>query len=193
MTACGDDSKDKSTPDKKTASAKKAETAGKTAVQATKTSAKAKKTEKKEAKKDSKKPKAAGATVTVNAEGVAELTINAMDSMKYKEKLFTVKAGQKVKLTLKHLGKLPKNAMGHNIVILKAGTNISEFATAAGQAADNEYFPKDKADSVIAYSKLIGGGESATVEFVAPAPGTYTYICTYPGHWSVMQGKMVVE
>ena len=40
---------------------------------------------------------------------------------------------------------------------------------------------------------VIGGGESATVEFVAPEPGTYTYICSYSGHWYMMKGEMVVK
>ncbi|MFN5664281.1 MAG: plastocyanin/azurin family copper-binding protein [Bacteroidota bacterium] len=34
---------------------------------------------------------------------------------------------------------------------------------------------------------------TVTVEFTAPEPGTYTYICTYPGHWMAMQGTLIVE
>ena len=143
---------------------------------------------KKEAKKASDE-----AVVTVNADGVAEVTLEGTDAMQYTTKKFTVAAGQKVKLTLKHIGKLPKNAMGHNVVILKAGVEPGEFATAAQAAIDNDYFPKDKADQTIAHTALIGGGESTTIEFTAPAEGTYKYICTYPGHWSMMQGELIVS
>ena len=132
------------------------------------------------------------ATVTVNADGVAELTIEAKDSMQYNAKKFTVTAGQKVKLTLKHVGTMPKAAMGHNLVILKPGVEAAAFAAKAGTAFQEEYFPAASADQTIAHTKLIGGGESTSIEFVAPAEGSYTFICTYPGHWGAMRGEMIV-
>ena len=132
------------------------------------------------------------ATVTVNAEGVAELTIEAKDSMQYNAKKFTVTAGQKVKLTLKHVGVMPKAAMGHNLVILKPGVEAAAFAATAAAAFQEEYFPAASADQTIAHTKLIGGGESTSIEFVAPDAGSYTFICTYPGHWGAMRGEMIV-
>ena len=132
------------------------------------------------------------ATVTVTADGVAELTIEAKDSMQYNAKKFTVAAGQKVKLTLKHVGTMPKAAMGHNLVILKPGVEAGAFAAAAAATFKEEYFPAASADQTIAHTKLIGGGESTSIEFVAPAEGSYTFICTYPGHWGAMRGEMIV-
>ena len=145
---------------------------------------------KKEVKKEEPKKEIPN-PVVVNADGVAEVTIGATDSMQFTVKEFTVKAGQKVKLTLKHLGQLPKAAMGHNLVILKPGTTPVSFATAAIPAKD--YFPEDKADQTIAHTALIGGGETSTIEFTAPAAGTYEYICSYPNHWAMMLGKMIVK
>jgi len=151
-----------------------------------------------EAKADAEAPKEApagdpdAATVTVNADGVAELTIEAKDSMQYNAKKFTVTAGQKVKLTLKHVGVMPKAAMGHNLVILKPGVEAAAFAASAAAAFQEEYFPAASADQTIAHTKLIGGGESTSIEFVAPAEGSYTFICTYPGHWGAMRGEMIV-
>ena len=139
-----------------------------------------------------KEEKAAEATVTVSESGEASLTIEANDAMQFNSQKFTVTAGQKVKLTLKHTGTLPKEVMGHNIVILKPGVNTEEFVAAAQLARDNDYFPKDKADQVVAYSKLLGGGESVTIEFVAPEAGTYQYICSYSSHWYMMKGEMIV-
>ena len=40
---------------------------------------------------------------------------------------------------------------------------------------------------------MIGGGQSDTIEFDAPEPGTYDFICSFPGHYSVMKGKFIVE
>ena len=178
--ACGDSEKKAPPPQQKTAQAEK--------------KAEPKKEVKKEVKKEEKKEeKSSEAKVTVNAAGEAELTIEATDAMQYTTKKFTVTAGQKVKLTLKHIGKMPKDVMGHNVVILKAGVDVAAFAGAAQVAAKDGYIPKDKADQILAHTSLIGGGESATVEFVAPEPGTYTYICSYSGHWYMMKGEMVVK
>ena len=146
---------------------------------------------KEEPKKEEPKPTESASPVTVNADGVAEVVIGATDTMQYTVKEFTVKAGQKVKLTLKHTGKLPKAAMGHNLVILKPGVEANAFATAAVTAKD--YFPEDKVDQTIAHTALIGGGETSTIEFTAPEAGTYEYICSYPNHWAMMLGKMIVQ
>lgn len=124
---------------------------------------------------------------------VAELTISGGDDMKYDKSTLKVTAGQKVKLTLKHTGKLPKVSMGHNLVILKNGVNDADFAASAIGAKDNDYFPVGGEKDVIAHTKMLGGGESVTIEFTAPARGAYTFICTFPGHAALMKGKLMVQ
>ena len=57
------------------------------------------------------------------------------------KKAFEVTTGQKVVLTLHHTGKLPKTAMGHNVVILKPGTTPPTFAMKAMTAAATDYVP----------------------------------------------------
>lgn len=114
------------------------------------------------------------------------------DLMKFNKKEIKVKAGQKVKLTLKHIGKLDKKIMGHNFVLLKKDVDLVSFATVAATARDNEYIPEGTED-VIVYTKLIGGGEATTIEFDAPAAGTYDFLCSFPGHFGLMQGKFIVE
>ena len=129
--------------------------------------------------------------VTMAEDGAQEVTIGATDQMKFTVSTFEVKAGTKVRLTLEHRGKLPKNQMGHNLVILKEGIEMPEFAIAAGSAPN--YFPEDRVDQTVAHTEMIGGGEKVTIEFTAPAAGTYTYVCTYPGHFAIMNGTMVVK
>jgi azurin len=31
------------------------------------------------------------------------------------------------------------------------------------------------------------------IEFIAPEKGTYDYICSFPGHFAMMKGKLIVE
>ena len=121
---------------------------------------------------------------------VKTIVINSNDQMKFDTAEIKVKAGEKVKLTLNHTGQLPKNAMGHNFVLLKKGIDVADFAMKAMDAKDNEYIPSK---GVIAHTKLIGGGESTTIEFTAPAKGTYDFICSFPGHYAMMKGKFIVE
>lgn len=125
-------------------------------------------------------------------EGVVEVQLTGNDQMKFNLKEIKVKAGQKVKLTLKHVGQLDVNVMGHNFVLLKQGTDLAQFAQQATAFKSNDYIPKDT-DKVIAYTKMIGGGEETTIEFEAPASGTYDFICSFPGHYIQMQGKFIVE
>lgn len=132
-------------------------------------------------------------TATNPATNVAtEITVEANDRMQFDTKEISVKAGEKITLTLKHVGKLPKQAMGHNWVLLKEGVVIKDFAMEAMKAKDNDYLPKDSKDVIVA-TELLGGGETDTITFEAPAKGTYTFICTFPGHYGIMQGTLVVS
>ena len=122
-----------------------------------------------------------------------ELTGN--DQMQFSTKALEVTAGDKVTLTFKHIGKLPKAAMGHNFVLLKKDVKVMEFAMAATKATATEYIPADDAGKgVIAHTKLIGGGETDTITFDAPAEeGAYPFLCTFPGHFALMQGVLTVK
>ena len=120
------------------------------------------------------------------------ILLNANDMMKFDKDKIEVNAGQKIRLTLKHTGKMTKEAMGHNFVLLKPGTDVSSFANKCLEFKDQDYLPPS-AEEVIVATKMLGGGEFATIEFEAPEAGTYTYICTFPGHWSMMKGELVVK
>lgn len=126
------------------------------------------------------------------AQDKVEITIEANDRMKFDLDEIKVEAGQTVILTLKHVGKLPKAAMGHNWVLLTQGTKINEFGMAASKARDNDYIPADS-ENIIVNTELLGGGEETTIEFTAPEAGTYDFICSFPGHYAMMKGKFIVE
>ena len=131
-------------------------------------------------------------TNLAQAQDKVEITIEGNDRMQFNLNEIKVEAGQTVVLTLKHVGKLPEAAMGHNWVLLKQGTDIQKFGAAASKAAENDYIPKDT-DNVIVHTELIGGGQQTTIEFTAPEAGTYDYICSFPGHYALMKGKFIVE
>jgi azurin len=135
---------------------------------------------------------AALASTSVLAKDV-EVTIKGSDQMQFDVKAIEAAAGDTIKLTFENAGKMPKQVMGHNVVVLKKGTDVAAFATAAMQAAATEYFPEAKKDSVIAHTKLLGPGEKDTVSFTVAEAGEYTYICTFPGHYVLMKGTLTVK
>jgi len=135
--------------------------------------------------------------VTVDDDGVAQVTIGATDQMQYTVTAFSVEAGQQVELTLVHEGELPVDAMGHNVVILPAGEDYAAFSqqvTRGGGSLDNDYLPESMREGLIAYTDMLGGGETDTITFTAPEePGEYPFVCTFPGHFSMMNGVMTVR
>lgn len=134
------------------------------------------------------------ATAGLAAEDAVTLEITGNDQMQYNKKELTAVTGQEVTIKLEHVGKLPKAAMGHNVVILDPGTAIAPFAMKCAPNADNGYLPKDEEtkDKMIAHTEMIGGGETTSVTFTAPEPGEYPFLCTFPGHFGLMQGKFIV-
>jgi len=79
----------------------------------------------------------------------------------------------------------------HNWVLVRDGTKdaVAQRGTAAGP--DNDWIQPNDPD-VIAHTKLLGPGEAGEVRFTAPEPGIYQFVCTFPGHNSVMFGDFVV-
>lgn len=120
-----------------------------------------------------------------------ELSIEGSDLMKYNTDRLEVFEGQEVTLTLTHTGKMAKNAMGHNWVLLQKGTDIAAFSAAGMTAAETDYIAPDMAEAVIAKTEMIGGGETSTITFTAPASGVYDFICSFIGHSGQMKGTFV--
>ena len=116
--------------------------------------------------------------------------LNSNDQMKFDKKIIRVNASQKVTLTLNHNGRFPASSMGHNFVLIKKDVDVNEYALRAAGARNSEYIPEG--DNEIAYTKMLGGGESDTITFDAPEPGTYIFICSFPGHYQLMMGEFIV-
>jgi azurin len=120
-----------------------------------------------------------------------QLEINGNDQMQYDKQLLSVPAScTQVTVTLHHLGKLPREAMGHNWVLVNAADFNAVVSSGMGAGLANDYVaPADK--RVLAHTKVIGGGQSTSVTFATAglkAGGDYRYLCTFPGHNALMHG-----
>jgi len=123
--------------------------------------------------------------------GTAELSIGTVgETMAYDQTSLTVKAGQKVHLTLTNHATSP--AMKHNWVLVQPGkeADVATAGMTAGESAG--YVPGGNA-SIIANTPLSQPGGTVEVTFTAPAAGTYPYICTFPGHYTTMKGTLTVQ
>jgi azurin len=136
---------------------------------------------------------AGGTHAAFAADKVCTLAISGNDQMQYDKKELDVAADcTQVELTLTHSGKLPAAAMGHNWVLVKTA-DVAAVANAGMSAGltNNYLTPNDP--RVIASTKVVGGGETATVTFPTSKltkGGDYTYMCTFPGHYVIMKGTL---
>lgn len=128
-----------------------------------------------------------------NAEAASacDVTVEATDAMTFSTKTIDVpKSCKEFTVNLKHTGKLGKNIMGHNLVIAKASEQqaVIDDGSKAGAASD---YVKAKDARVVAFTKLIGGGETASAKFAVSkltAADGYAFFCSFPGHAFMMKG-----
>ena len=120
-----------------------------------------------------------------------KVELSGNDLLQYDRHELAVPATCKdITVTLHHSGKQPREAMGHNWVLV----NAAEFAAVANAGLNaglaNDYVaPGDK--RVLAHTRVIGGGETTSVTFAAKLlrkGGDYRYLCTFPGHNALMHG-----
>jgi azurin len=133
-----------------------------------------------------------GAEAEPDSAAVSSITITPVgNQMEFEQTEFTVTAGTEITLTFDNTATSP--AMEHNVILLNdnADATINRVGQAAMAAASNAYVPED--DAVLAATDLAKPGETVTLTFTAPSePGEYAYICTFPGHYAMMQGVMRV-
>ena len=129
------------------------------------------------------------------AEPDKTVVITAGDAMKFSVTRIDAQPGQTIHLLLKNEGTLPKQVMGHNWILLKAGSDVTAYATAAMSAKEQNYQPAALAGEVLAAIGLMGARETGEVSFVVPlAPGRYPFLCSFPAHCQVgMRGELVVK
>jgi azurin len=124
------------------------------------------------------------------------VTVDSTDQMSFNTKEIVIdKSCKQFTVNLEHSGNLPKNVMGHNIVISKAA-DMQPIATEGLSAGIDKAYLKEGDERVIAHTKIIGAGEKDSVTFDVSklAAGTdYGFFCSFPGHISMMKGTVVVK
>jgi azurin len=126
------------------------------------------------------------------ADKLCKFEITGNDLLQYDKNELKVAADcTRVELTLKNVGTLPVQTMGHSWVLTKTEDMNGVLNAGASAGLAHDYEPVgDK--RIIAATKMIGGGQSTSVTFSTSAlqkSGDYTYFCSFPGHAVLMKGK----
>ena len=124
--------------------------------------------------------------------GARRITIETGSNLSYQTRSFRVRPGEEIELTLANPDVVP-----HNWALVKPGTlrRVGELANrliSDPEAAVRHYIPQT--EDVLSYTDVVLPRGKFTIWFRAPEqPGNYPYLCTFPGHWLVMNGEMIVE
>lgn len=139
---------------------------------------------------------AAVIAATAASARTCELTIEGNDQIQYNKAELVIESDcTAVILTLTHTGKLAVAQMGHNWTLTR--TADWKAVAQAGQDAgpESEYLPTDD-DRILANTDILGGGEKDSIS-IDPGKletgGDYTFFCSFPGHWPLMNGKLIVK
>jgi azurin len=130
-----------------------------------------------------------------HAADACKLEISGNDAMQFDKQSLAVPASCKdITVTLHHSGKLAKDVMGHDWVLVNTPdlAAVANDGISAGIAA-NYLKPGDK--RVLAHTSIVGGGETTSVTFpasVLKAGGSYSYLCSFPGHSALMHGTFKI-
>lgn len=125
--------------------------------------------------------------------GTIEIKLIAIEAkMAFDKKALNVPAGRAVTLVFENPDLMP-----HNVVIVKPGTAEKVGEAADAMATLKDGFEKNFIPStpdVLFATPLVNPGKTFRLDFKAPTePGDYPFICSFPGHWRVMQGILTVS
>ncbi|UZM13579.1 azurin [Pseudomonas kielensis] len=125
-----------------------------------------------------------------------KVTIDSTDQMSFNTKAIEIdKSCKTFTVELTHSGSLPKNVMGHNLVI-STEADMQPIATDGLAAGIDKNYLKDGDTRVIAHTKIIGAGEKDAVTFDVSklkADEKYGFFCSFPGHISMMKGTITLK
>ncbi len=125
-------------------------------------------------------------------EGSRPVRVEAADNLQFAQKRLTAKGGEWIALTFANPDVVPHNwALIRPGSLERVGDQVNKLI-GDPDAYRYQYVPKT--EDVICYTDIVDPKSEFTITFQVPdQPGIYPYLCTFPGHWMVMNGELVVE
>jgi hypothetical protein len=153
-----------------------------------------------EAEPKRRAPPQAGASAVVPAQPVSwetgaagrELEVKVVPGLRFDRTELRARRGERLSLRF-----LNPDVMPHNWVLAAAGERdrlgtMADAIISDPRAVARHYIPEGS--PVFVHTPLVAAGGNCVIHFHAPSdPGRYPFLCTFPGHWRLMQGELVVE
>lgn len=128
---------------------------------------------------------------TVAAQGEI-LRLQATGGMQFSPQELHAAAGTRVRLVFEN-----PDLLVHNFALCAPGS-VEEIGAMADQLAatpdgvKRNYIPDSP--KILAHTGLVAPKSRAEITFVTPkVPGHYPYLCTFPGHWRIMKGVLIID
>jgi putative heme-binding domain-containing protein len=121
-----------------------------------------------------------------------KLSIVTGPNLTYTTRTLKARAGEPIRLTFSNPDVVP-----HNWVLVKPGTlaqvgGLANKLIADPAAVTRQYVPAS--DDVLVYTDIVAPEHELVIYFHTPREkGRYPFLCTFPGHWMVMNGELIVE
>ena len=121
-----------------------------------------------------------------------EIKIETGKNLSYTPRTIRVNAGETITRTL-----LNPDVVPHNWALIRPGSlhtvgDLLNKIISQPDAALKQYIPKS--DDVLFYTDIVNPHGQTSIFFQVPAEkGVYPFLCSFPGHWKVMNGEFIVE
>ena len=124
-------------------------------------------------------------------DGAREVRIECNSNLTFGTTSFKAKPGEALTVTLVNPDVVPHNWALLTPNSLESVGNLANKFIADPDAPLRHYVPD--APEVLVYTDIVSPNGQFSVSFKVPdTPGRYPFLCTFPGHWSVMNGEMIV-
>lgn len=124
--------------------------------------------------------------------GAREIVLEAGKNLTYSTRSLTARCGETIQLTFRNPDVVP-----HNWVLVKPGALarvglLANKIISSPDAAARHYVPQS--EDVLFFTDIVPSRQESSIFVKVPEePGRYPYLCTFPGHWMVMNGVLTVD
>lgn len=125
-------------------------------------------------------------------QGGRKIAVTAISGLQYDVKEIHAKPGEAISIEFRNLDTIPHNfVLAAKDRLMQVG-NAANLMLADPKAAAQHHVPDS--DDVLHFTPMLNHNRRYSLRFHAPEePGSYPFLCTYPGHWAVMNGVLIVE
>jgi azurin len=118
--------------------------------------------------------------------------LDAALGLQFAQKEIVASPGERLTLNFHNPDAVPHNFLLAKPEALARLGDLANKMITDPEGPVRHYVPRS--EDVLVYTDMVAPGGKFTIHFDAPVvKGNYPYLCTFPGHWMVMNGVLRVE